>query len=316
MEPLLGSSSRRQPAHRRSPSSGSQQQLPGSMHGPQHQERHGVENDQAQGDTWTPSLGAPLSVCGSSSFSNFTLHTSPSSTSLHAPSGSDPASPRSWNSPSQLVPAPWDAAVTDEVPDPFQDLDPQLLGYLSEGQQDTNLTATSFFSGESPSFVPETSCTPSDDEFRQLRSHALPSGYRTSVPSQPTYPLTPESGQPLSPCSTTLSLPIDVGQPGSPVENASLPPQQEQQPQQHETDAENRVQESNPASAVPAASESKTEEPYAKLIHRAFLSTPRRAMTLQEIYQWFRENTDKGKSDSKGWQNSIRHNLSMNLVCH
>ncbi|KAK5656941.1 hypothetical protein OQA88_3463 [Cercophora sp. LCS_1] len=56
----------------------------------------------------------------------------------------------------------------------------------------------------------------------------------------------------------------------------------------------------------------KQEEPYAQLICRAFLSTERHAMTLQEIYQWFRENTAKGKSATKGWQNSIRHNLSMN----
>lgn len=58
----------------------------------------------------------------------------------------------------------------------------------------------------------------------------------------------------------------------------------------------------------------KGEEPYAQLIYRAFMSRPDYSMTLQEIYQWFRENTDKAKSESKGWQNSIRHNLSMNLV--
>jgi hypothetical protein len=56
------------------------------------------------------------------------------------------------------------------------------------------------------------------------------------------------------------------------------------------------------------------DEPYAKLIHRALMSAPNHSMVLQEIYQWFRENTTKGSSDSKGWMNSIRHNLSMNAV--
>ncbi|KAI1464170.1 uncharacterized protein F4812DRAFT_462920 [Daldinia caldariorum] len=60
----------------------------------------------------------------------------------------------------------------------------------------------------------------------------------------------------------------------------------------------------------------KVDGPYAQLIHQAFMSRRTRAMTLQEIYQWFRENTDKEKTDKgnrrNGWQNSIRHNLSMN----
>jgi len=55
-------------------------------------------------------------------------------------------------------------------------------------------------------------------------------------------------------------------------------------------------------------------QPYAQLIWRAFKSRPDRTMTLQEIYQWFRDNTDKAKGEGKGWQNSIRHNLSMNQV--
>lgn len=58
----------------------------------------------------------------------------------------------------------------------------------------------------------------------------------------------------------------------------------------------------------------KADEPYAQLIYRAFMSRKDKSMTLQEIYQWFRENTDKAKSEGKGWQNSIRHNLSMNGV--
>jgi hypothetical protein len=56
------------------------------------------------------------------------------------------------------------------------------------------------------------------------------------------------------------------------------------------------------------------DEPYAKLIYRALMSAPNHSMVLQEIYQWFRDNTAKGSSDTKGWMNSIRHNLSMNAV--
>jgi hypothetical protein len=58
----------------------------------------------------------------------------------------------------------------------------------------------------------------------------------------------------------------------------------------------------------------KAEEPYAKLIHRALMEAPNHVLHLQEIYQWFLRNTDKGKSGGTGWRNSIRHNLSMNAV--
>lgn len=57
-------------------------------------------------------------------------------------------------------------------------------------------------------------------------------------------------------------------------------------------------------------------EPYAQLIYRALKSVAGHAMVLKEIYEWFEQNTDKAKDpSSKGWQNSIRHNLSMNGVC-
>lgn len=61
---------------------------------------------------------------------------------------------------------------------------------------------------------------------------------------------------------------------------------------------------------------SSTLEPYAQLIYRALKSVAGHAMVLKEIYEWFEKNTDKAKDpSSKGWQNSIRHNLSMNGVC-
>lgn len=58
----------------------------------------------------------------------------------------------------------------------------------------------------------------------------------------------------------------------------------------------------------------KSDEPYAKLIYKAIMTRPDYSMTLQEIYQWFRDNTTKAVTETGGWQNSIRHNLSMNAV--
>lgn len=63
-----------------------------------------------------------------------------------------------------------------------------------------------------------------------------------------------------------------------------------------------------------ARHDDKADEPYAKLIYKALMAQPDYTMTLQELYQWFRENTSKAKNERGGWQNSIRHNLSMNAV--
>jgi hypothetical protein len=55
--------------------------------------------------------------------------------------------------------------------------------------------------------------------------------------------------------------------------------------------------------------------PYAKLIYKCLQEAPNHTMVLKEIYDWFKANTDKAQDPAeKGWQNSIRHNLSMNKV--
>ncbi|KIV95991.1 hypothetical protein PV10_03576 [Exophiala mesophila] len=55
------------------------------------------------------------------------------------------------------------------------------------------------------------------------------------------------------------------------------------------------------------------DKPYAALIYDALLQAPNHRMMLREIYDWFRVNTNKVQDNgSNGWQNSIRHNLSMN----
>lgn len=57
------------------------------------------------------------------------------------------------------------------------------------------------------------------------------------------------------------------------------------------------------------------EQPYAQLIFHALMNAPEKTMVLRDIYEWFKQNTDKANgSETKGWQNSIRHNLSMNGV--
>ncbi|KAI1261392.1 hypothetical protein F5Y18DRAFT_401869, partial [Xylariaceae sp. FL1019] len=58
----------------------------------------------------------------------------------------------------------------------------------------------------------------------------------------------------------------------------------------------------------------KDTTPYAKLIFGCLMAAPNKTMSLQDIYRWFEQHTDKGHDGSKGWQNSIRHNLSMNKV--
>jgi hypothetical protein len=56
-------------------------------------------------------------------------------------------------------------------------------------------------------------------------------------------------------------------------------------------------------------------KPYALLISDALRQAPGHRMLLRDIYDWFEVNTNKPReSGSKGWQNSIRHNLSMNKV--
>lgn len=51
---------------------------------------------------------------------------------------------------------------------------------------------------------------------------------------------------------------------------------------------------------------------YASLIAQALLSAPQRRLTLSSIYAWIMDRYPYYRSENCGWQNSIRHNLSLN----
>lgn len=55
---------------------------------------------------------------------------------------------------------------------------------------------------------------------------------------------------------------------------------------------------------------------YNKVLERCLRTRKDFTMSLKDIYAWVRDNSSKASPDpeSKGWQNSVRHNLSMNGV--
>jgi hypothetical protein len=50
---------------------------------------------------------------------------------------------------------------------------------------------------------------------------------------------------------------------------------------------------------------------YSQLLHQALKEAPEKTMKLRDIYEWFRNYTNKA---GKGWKGSIRYNLSMNAA--
>lgn len=78
-------------------------------------------------------------------------------------------------------------------------------------------------------------------------------------------------------------------------------------------DYENTIPEEDEAGSV--ANGEIADPCYAQLLYRCLREAPEHTMALKDVYKWVRQYSQKARdSAGTGWQNSVRHNLSMNAV--
>ncbi|KPM45916.1 hypothetical protein AK830_g566, partial [Neonectria ditissima] len=224
---------------------------------------------------------------GSEEFDNYSYRSSPTCASSQTGYDPSPVSPRTWPSPHQPLQQPTDSFTQQYQQDSFSNV-----------QIGTPTSTGSFPVCGSQVLTPYTGslnrCFESDidglgrDQSSPGGISDVPVGALSCAPSPTEYP-----------SDTSLYMAPTNKDDASLGEAKTVPSSDE------------NLETKEASQPAPAA---KAGEPYAQLICRALRSRPDYSMTLQEIYQWFRDNTDKTEVMGKGWQNSIRHNLSMNAA--
>ncbi|CAM1504416.1 Fc.00g020070.m01.CDS01 [Cosmosporella sp. VM-42] len=225
----------------------------------------------------------PSPPLGPEEFDNYSYHGSPtcgSSNKINCYNPS-PVSPRTWSSPDQGL---LDAFQQQQQQEALKSLRICTPISTDEFPSRSSQISTPFTSSFSQSFE-------GDQDGLQYNSPLASQDYPAGTFSCTASPSEAPLGTPIFMASTKAESPLG----GSEVLAS---------PQGHP----------EARRANETVGGTKGEEPYAQLIYQAFMSRPDHSLTLQEIYQWFRDNTDKTKSGTKGWQNSIRHNLSMNAA--
>jgi forkhead transcription factor HCM1 len=96
--------------------------------------------------------------------------------------------------------------------------------------------------------------------------------------------------------------------------NESRPLKKSRLEESPETDESQPVNELPPPNSFPSIHDdgSKPPQSYAQLIAMSILRAPNRRLTLAQIYKWISDTYAFYSSSEPGWQNSIRHNLSLN----
>ena len=90
-------------------------------------------------------------------------------------------------------------------------------------------------------------------------------------------------------------------------------PLKERSAKKHKRDGSNSTRLPEPHEMPPIEDDgSKPPYSYATLIGMSILRAPNRRLTLAQIYKWISDTFSYYKHTDPGWQNSIRHNLSLN----